>query len=311
MDKGKSFSWGWAAGALVAVQLVVLGGLWQLRQKESRPAGGWDLDPQAVQREGDQERESREALQNLPLPSGASRLSLDGARQSSPSAGDLLAQARQLQSQGQLDLAEKLLSRAREMEPRNQAVQVAAALLAESREDTGAALARWRELIREAPPTGSVRKLALARAHIVEERLRLEQVARLREETLARQPRKMALSGVREELLSGEGKKVGWQVRVVEGGGSVDPAKISVRVSFFERAPEGLLRPAESTLPHWEPSPPVQQGDADRVVYAESRIRPGSRYAGYVWQLYYAGELQDERVSPASLRGVLREKPRS
>ena len=66
MPEKKSFSWVWAAVVLVLVQMVVLGGLWQLRQRESQPAGGWYLDPQAAQREAVRERESREALQNLP-----------------------------------------------------------------------------------------------------------------------------------------------------------------------------------------------------------------------------------------------------
>ena len=311
MPEQKSFSWVWAAAVLVLVQVVVLGGLWQLRQKESHPAGGWDLDPQAAQREAVQERESREALQNLPLPAGSSRLTVAGAQSAAPTAEDLLVQARELQSQGQLDLADKVLGQARLKDPQNQRIQVAAALLAEAREDTAGALARWRELIRASEPSGSIRKLALARAHIVEERIRLEQVARLREETLAKQPRKLALAGVQEEATSGGGKKVGWQVRAVEGSGKIDPAKVVVRVSFFERGSDGVLRPGETALPRWEPAPPQKATDGARLVVAESRPAAGSQHAGYVWQLYYGGELQDERVSPASLRGVLREKPRS
>ena len=311
MPEQKSFSWVWAAAVLVVVQIFVLGGLWQLRQRESHPAGGWDLDPQAAQREAVKERESREALQNLPLPTGSSRLTVAGAKSAAPTGEDLLAQARELQSQGQLDLADKLLIQARQKEPQNQRIQVAAALLAEAREDTPSALLRWRELIRASEPGGSVRKLALARAHIVEERIRLEQVARLREESLAKQPRKLALVGVQEEGAAGGGKKVRWQVRAVEGSGKIDPSKVVVRVSFFERGTDGVLRPGDAALPRWEPAPPQKAADGARTVMAESRLAAGGQYAGYVWQLYYGGELQDERVNPASLRGVLREKPRS
>jgi len=310
MPDKKTFSWVWAAAVLVVVQIFVLGGLWQLRQRESHPAGGWDLDPQAAQREAMKERESREALQNLPLPTGGSRLTVAAAKSAAPTGEDLLAQARELQSQGQLDLADKLLAQARQKEPQNQRLQVAAALLAEAREDTQGALSRWRELIRASEPGGSVRKLALARAHIVEEKIRLEQVARLREETLAKQPRKLALVGVQEEAVGG-GKKLRWQVRAVEGSGKVDPAKVVVRVSFFERGTDGVLRPGQPALPRWEPAPPQKAADGARTVVAESRLASGGQYVGYVWQLYYSGELQDERVSPASLRGVLREKPRS
>ena len=311
MPEKKSFSWVWAAAVLVVVQVLVLGGLWQLRQKESQPSVGWDLDPQAAQREAAKERESREALQNLPLPAGKARLTVAGAQSASPGPEDLLGQARELQSQGQLDLADKLLIQARQKDPQNQRIQVAAALLAEARGDTSGALGYWRELIRASEPGGAIRKLALARAHLVEERIRLEQVARLREETLAKQPRKLALAGVREESVAGGGKKVGWQVRAVEGSGKIDPTKVLVRVSFFERGSDGVLRPGEAVLPRWEPAPPQKAADGVRTVVAESRPGSGSQPAGYVWQLYYHGELQDERVSPASLRGVLREKPRS
>ena len=310
MPEKKSFSWVWAAGVLVAVQVVVLAGLWQLRQGESHPVGGWDLDPQAAEQEAARERESREALKNLPLPTGTSRLTVAGAQFAAPRGEDLLTQARDLQAQGQLDLAEKLLGQARQKEPQNQRIQVAAALLAEAREDTAQALSRWRELIRASEPGGSVRKLALARAHLVEEKIRLEQVARLREETLAKQPRKLALAGVKDESFAG-GKKLGWQIRAVGGGGTLDPGKIVVRVSFFERGADGLLKVGEGTMPRWEPSPPLKESDGIRWVTAECRFQAGSQYVGYVWQLYYGGELQDERVTPSSLRGVLREKPRS
>jgi hypothetical protein len=310
MSEKKTFSWVWAAGVLVAVQMVVLAGLWQLRQKESHPAGGWDLDPLAAQREAAHQRDSREALNNLPLPTGTSRLTVAGVQSAAPGGEDLLAQARELQSQGQLELADKLLNQARQKDPQNQRIQVAAALLAEAREDTSGALARWRELIRASEPGGAIRKLALARAHLVEERIRLEQVTRLREETLAKQPRKLALAGVTEEGSPG-GKKLGWRVRAVGGSGKLDPGKIVVRVSFFERGADGLLKAGESTMPRWEPAPPLKEGDGIRTVTAECRVRSGSQYAGYVWQLYYGGELQDERVTPISLRGVLREKPRS
>ena len=310
MPEKKSFSWVWAAVALVAIQVVVLGGLWQLRQRESRPESGWDLDPQAAQREAVRERESREALQNLPLPNGTVRLSVSAAQAAAPSGEDLLAQARDLQAQGQLDLADKLLLQARQKDPQNQRVQVAAALLAEARGDTNGALGYWRELIRASEPAGPIRKLALARAHLVEERIRLEQVARLREETLAKQPRKLALTGV-EESVSPGGRKIMWKVRAVGGAGKLDPAKVSVRVSFFERGADGVIHAGEAVLPRWEPGPPLKEGDGVRTVLAESRVGSGSQYAGYVWQLYYGGELQDERVTPASLRGVLREKPRS
>jgi len=295
---------------LVVIQVIVLGGLWQLRQRESRPESGWDLDPQAAQREAVRERESREALKNLPLPPGTARLSVAGVQSASPSAEDFLAQARELQSQGQLDLADKLLTQARQKDPQNQRIQVAAALLAEARGDTNGALGVWRELIRASEPGGAIRKLALARAHLVEERIRLEQVARLREETLAKQPRKLALTGV-EEAASPGGKKVTWKIRAVRDAGNLDAGKVSVRVSFFERGADGVLRPSEAGLPQWEPGPPLKESDGVRAVLAESRIGAGSQYAGYVWQLYYGGELQDERVTPASLRGVLREKPRS
>ena len=43
----------------------------------------------------------------------------------------------------------------------------------------------------------------------------------------------------------------------------------------------------------------------------EPKVGAGAKYAGYAWQIYYEGELQDERIQPASLRGVLREMPRS
>ena len=310
MPQKKNFSWVWAAAVLVSVQVVVLAGLWQLRQRERVPVGGWDLDPQAVQREAAHERESREALQNLPLPPEAARLTVSGARAAELSGVDLLAQARKLQGEGQLNLAEQLLLQARRKEPNNRSIQVAAALLAEARDDTAGALSRWRELIRASEPRGAVRKLSLARAHLVEERIRLEQVARLREETLAKQPRQLALTGV-EEAVVPNGKKISWKVRAVEGVGKLDPGKITVRVSFFERGTDGVLRAGESSLPRWDPAPPLRSGDGVRVVSAESRTSPGCQYGGYVWQLYYGGELQDERVTPTSLRGVLREKPRS
>ena len=141
--------------------------------------------------------------------------------------------------------------------------------------------------------------------------MRLDQVAKQREESLAKNPRKLALAEVVEEKSGGEGRRVTWKVRAVSGTRPLDAGKVGVRVTFFERGPNGVLQKTEIGLPRWEKGPPLAEGDGWRNLSADAR--PGLRctYAGYSWQLFYEGELQDERIQPASLRGVLREIPRS
>jgi hypothetical protein len=82
-------------------------------------------------------------------------------------------------------------------------------------------------------------------------------------------------------------------------------------VSFFERGPDGVLKKSDPVIARWDLSPPQSEKDGVRTVAAEIRPVVGSSYAGYSWQLFYQGELQDERIQPISLRGVLREIPRS
>ena len=310
MSEGKSRTWFWAAAGLVLIQVVVLLGLLEMRRSEHGDGGGWDLDPQAAVLEAAREKESREALGNLPLPEGKVRLSVSAAKAAAPQAEDLLVQARDLQNRGQFDLAEKLLEQARLQDPNHQRVKVAAALLAEARGDSAKAWQRWRDLIQVSEAGGGVRRLAMARSKILEERMRLEQVAKQREESLAKSPRKLALVGAEEKGKDG-GRTVEWTVRAISGSGRLDPAKVVVRVSFFERGADEVLQKSQSGMTRWEKGPPLLESDGLRVVSCDPKLGTGGKYAGYVWQIYYDGELQDERIQPASLRGVLREIPRS
>ena len=311
MGKKGFGTWVWAAAALVLIQLLVLAGLLNLRQQEMDDSHEWSLDPKAAAAEAVQERESREALKNLPVPLGTVRLSVSAAQAAAPQAEDLLEQARDLQSRGQLDLAEKILGQAQAKDPANPRIRVASALLAEARQDSATALQRWRDLIRMSEEGGSIRRLALARSRVMEERVRLEQVAKTREENLAKSPRKLALAGVEEKSTESGGRAVIWRVRAVAGVANLDPRQVVVRVTFFERGPDGVLKKSDPVLPRWEQGPPQSEKDGLRAVTAECRAVAGSSYAGYSWQLFYQGELQDERIQPASLRGVLREIPRS
>jgi len=311
MGKKRLGTWVWAAAALVLIQLLVLAGLLNFRQQEMDDSHEWSLDPKAVAAEAVQERESREALKNLPIPQGTVRLSVSAAQAAAPQADDLLDQARGLQSRGQFDLAEKILAQAQGKDPANPRIRIASALLAEARQDSATALQRWRDLIRMSEEGGSIRRLALARSRVMEERVRLEQVAKTREENLAKSPRKLALAGVEEKNTESGGRVVFWKVRAVRGTAHLDPRQVVVRVSFFERGPDGVLKKSDPVLPRWEQGPPQSEKDGVRAVTADCRAVAGSSYVGYSWQLFYQGELQDERIQPASLRGVLREIPRS
>ena len=304
-------TWFWAAAGLVGIQLLVLAGLMNFRQRQADDVHEWFLDPQAVAAEADQERESREALKNLPVPQGTVRLTVSAAQAAAPQAEDLLDQARDLQSRGQLDLAEKILSQAQAKDPANPRIRIASALLAEARQDPSTALQRWKDLIRMSEEGGSIRRLALARSRVMEERVRLEQVARAREDSLAKSPRKLALAGVEEKNMEAGGRSILWKVRAVGGTDPLDPRQVVVRVSFFERGQDGVLKKSDPTLPRWEQGPPLSEKEGVRSVVSEMRPGAGSSYAGYSWQIFYQGELQDERIQPASLRGVLREIPRS
>lgn len=310
MSGGKRRTWIWAAVVLVLIQVVGLFGLLEMRRGEGERGKEWAFDPEAAVAEAKGEKEFREALQNLPMPEGTVRLSVSAAKAAAPQVEDLLEQARNLQNRGQLDLAEKLLEQARLQDPKHQRVKVASALLAEARGDSKVALERWRNLIQGSEAGGAVRNLALARSKILQERVRLEQVTQQREETLAKHPRKMALVGVEESSVEG-GKRVYWSVRAIRGVEVLDSRKVGVRVQFFERGPDGLLKKSESGMVRWVKGPPLKEADGLRVVTCEPKVGVGGTYVGYTWQIFYDGELQDERIQPASLRGVLREKPRS
>ena len=95
------------------------------------------------------------------------------------------------------------------------------------------------------------------------------------------------------------------------GQQSLLESKMAVRVLFFERGASGVLQKSEAGMARWLKGPPLQESDGGRVVSCEPKVGAGAKYAGYAWQIYYEGELQDERIQPASLRGVLREMPRS
>ena len=94
MSEAKSRTWFWAAGGLVFAQILVLLGLLYLRHHEAGDSNEWSLDPQAAAQEAIREKESREALGNLPLPEGNIRLTVSAARSATPQADELLEQAR-------------------------------------------------------------------------------------------------------------------------------------------------------------------------------------------------------------------------
>ncbi|NCW28324.1 MAG: hypothetical protein EBV83_08560, partial [Verrucomicrobia bacterium] len=125
MGKKGLGTWVWAAVALVLIQLLVLAGLLNFRQQEMDDSHEWSLDPKAVAAEAVQERESREALRNLPVPQGTVRLSVSAAQAAAPQAEDLLEQARDLQNRGQFELAEKILGQAQGKDPGNSRIRIA------------------------------------------------------------------------------------------------------------------------------------------------------------------------------------------
>lgn len=306
MNPGKKRTWLWAAAGLVIIQIFGLVGLLEMRRGEGGRGREWAFDAEAAVAEAKGEKEFREALRNLPKPEGRVRLTVAGAKAAAPQVEDLLEQARELQNRGQFDLAEKLLEQARGQKAPQERVKVASALLAEARGETRVAWERWRDLIAGSEAGGAMRKLALARSKILEERVRLEQLARQREETLAKNPRKIALVKVEEKA-----GRVQWTVRAIGGEGGLKASKVGVRVQFFERGGDGVLQKSEAGLARWGQGPPLAEADGLRVVACEPKVGLGSTYVGYTWQIFYDGELQDERVQPNSLRAVLREKPRS
>jgi hypothetical protein len=92
-------------------------------------------------------------------------------------------------------------------------------------------------------------------------------------------------------------------------GEAISTSEMRVHVFFYDRDPDGEVRPTDSKiLTDWI-SPPVNWSDSEPELLNATYTPPdsadpankGIAYAGYVVGIYYNGELQDTRADPGPL----------
>jgi hypothetical protein len=82
-----------------------------------------------------------------------------------------------------------------------------------------------------------------------------------------------------------------------------------VHVFFYDRDPDGEIRPTDSKIITEWISPPINWADNEpellNAVYTppdpSDPANAGTSFIGYVVGIYYKGELQDTRADPGSL----------
>lgn len=121
---------------------------------------------------------------------------------------------------------------------------------------------------------------------------------------------------VEEEAPTGEGQKVSLRV-LIEAGPGAKPAgeDLSLLVYFYDRVPDGAVRPSTADTSYLYPTEPYDwQVDGTEVivvnylqpVFTEEQKRDlGERsFYGYAIELYYRDELQDKVAMPEDIAAL-------
>jgi len=255
---------------------------------------------------------STEPLRNLPQPNIDARLTIKGRTEKNEA--EILRlndEAQKFRRDGNFELADAALKQALELDANNPRTLTGLAMLDESRGNNVKALEDWQKIIRLGDRAASLLPLARERASLIEERDRLEQEARLREQVVLSLKRSIVVDGVKTipDPLPAAPVEIqkDFSLRLKDKKLRVDPSKLKVQIFFYDRIGDSKLVPAKiegrfmNNLPDWS------KGDVEILhtrYFAPAGGAAGqekAQYYGYLIRIYYGGILQDEQAEPLSL----------
>lgn len=291
----------YAVAFFILVELAVLGSAFWMRQRVVLETEGPVLAAPAPV-----EAVDNGAAYSLPAPSFEARLNPAQGPSVPERVARLNEEATNFRRSGSFPLAQAALDQALEIEPDNPLTLTNYAMLEEARGNNTRALELWRQIIRMGDKARDTIQLARERSVILEERLRLEEENKRRDDAAAR-PRRVAIERVitRPEPVPSTPQEIerDFVFKVDSAAGALQGSKIRIQAYVYERIGNDRLTtvPIEARFlndpPAWTPG----NEEILRVRYQSNPQRENHRYYGYLVRIYYDGVLQDERVEPATL----------
>lgn len=212
---------------------------------------------------------------------------------------------------GDFVLAESALNQALSLDGNHPTTLTNLAMLEEARGNSTKALALWRSILGLKTTPNDTIQLAQKRAQLIEDRIRLEEDARLREQQLLSMKRLMVLEEVKTTPQPLPASPVEIQkdfVLKLNGlKAPVDFRRLKIQLFFYDMIADKRLvgvkvdaRFLSGAKPDWS----ANGREILRVKYvpekpdnsAEKRL-----YYGYVLRVFLDGELQEEQAEPSSL----------
>ncbi|MDX6766049.1 MAG: hypothetical protein SFU85_04590 [Candidatus Methylacidiphilales bacterium] len=288
----------------IVVEILVLGSAFWMRQRVILETEG----PTLVETERPEKKPEPTSVEALKMPDlPPARLPVDSPRSVDSEIVRLNDEARNFRRNGDFAMAEAALKKAQALQPIHPLTLTNLAMLEEAQGRNTRALEYWKEVIALGDRAKDTIQLARERSVVIEERLRLEEESR-RAALAQQEGRHLALESVTTQPDPLPVKPVEIQrdfvLRAVPGSDPIQASKVRVQVYFYERIGTDRLVSVPIEARFLNPSPDwnAQTAETLRVRYTAVRETGEPRiYYGYIFRLYYDGELQEERAEPSTL----------
>jgi tetratricopeptide (TPR) repeat protein len=247
----------------------------------------------------------------LPTPEMEGRIPLGKGSEQAAKISKLNEEALKFRRSGDFVLAETALKDALALDSNHPTTLTNLAMLEEARGNSAKALALWRNILALKPTPEGILQLAQKRAQLIEDRVRLEEDARQREQQLLNLKRKIILAEVKStpDPLPAQSTEIQKDFILKLNGikAPLDSSKLRIQLFFYDMIGDNRLAPATKIEAKFLNSTPDWSKDDTEILHARyfpAPDKPGSekrKYYGYVLRVFYDGELQEEQASPMGL----------
>jgi len=247
----------------------------------------------------------------LPIPDTKGRITVGKGSEQVVQIMKLNEEALRFRRAGDFILAESALNQALSLDGNHPTTLTNLAMLEEARGKSTKALALWRSILGLKTTPEATIQLAQKRAQLIEDRIRLEEEARQREQQLLNMKRLIVLDEVKTtpEPIPAQPVEIQKDFVLKLNGlkAPVDFRRLRIQLFFYDMVADKRLvgvnveaRFLSGSKPDWS----TNGLETLRVRYIPEKAEnppEKRRYYGYVLRIFYDGELQEEQASPVSL----------
>jgi vacuolar-type H+-ATPase subunit H len=299
----------YVVGLFIFLEIVLLGFIFWFRQSvvETEAPELTNSNISVVSTVNQEE----EQVPYLPTPQMDGRIPLGKGSEQATKINKLNDEALKFRRAGDFVLAETALNEALGLDGNHPSTLTNLAMLEEARGNSAKALALWRSILGLKSTPEAILQLAQKRAQLIEDRVRLEEEARQREQQILSLKRKIILAEVKSipDPLPSQATELQKDFILKLNGlkAPLDSSKLRIQLFFYDMIGENRLAPATkieakflNNTPDWS----KEDTEILRARYFPAVEKPGApprKYYGYVLRVFYDGELQEEKASPVGL----------